>query len=125
MTIDDFEISTQFNDEYTTKERFYFENDVVKFWYKWKIATHQYQDGWSSSDNWKTKYQLILLIDIDDIDNKPLATVFNFFIVKQTEKKGLISIPHIEQLIKWIDKINIEKHIKENKYQQLKYVLSM
>lgn len=119
MNIADFNI---INDSYITKEHYFFENDVVQFWYRWKIEPFEFQDG---CDNWKTKYQLILLIDIVDIEIKPLATMFNFFIVKQVEKKGKQQQTHIEKLIECIEKINIVKHIKENDYNKIKYVLSL
>lgn len=80
-------------EEYISKERFWFENNKVQFWYRLYLNTHEFQPNWNPSE-WKTRYQVLLVVDDESIhENHDTSSMkeyrFGFFL-KEVEKKWKI-----------------------------------
>ena len=121
MNINDF---TKGYDEFISNDRFLFENDVVSFYYKWKIQYHE-----SSNDGiYKTDYELMLLVDDESIHPNHKDDLFDdvtcSFLAKKTTKREKYNKNVIENLIEKIDDIDIEKIVKKGKYQKIKSIIN-
>ena len=125
MTLEDFEKRDAFF-PYISKERFYFENDKVKFGYRLVMGYHQYQVGWS--DNWETLYQVLLLVDDEYIhpnhDTSLLKEIRFSYCLKSVEKRGKFSEEQLEKVLTSALKIKIENKIKVDKYQKILGILN-
>lgn len=64
MILNDF-IKEDNHYSWTSKEKFLFENNKVKFWYKLYLTTYTYQPGWDN--RYETKYQVLLVVDDESI----------------------------------------------------------
>lgn len=121
MNISDF---TENYDEFVSNDRFLFENDVVSFYYRWKIQYHQ-----SSNDGiYKTDYQLILLIDDESIHPNHRDDLFDdvtcSFLVKRISKKNKYDEAVVINLIEKIHNININNIIKKDKYNKILCIIN-
>lgn len=137
MTIKDF---NKIDDNtWVSKERFWFENDKVKFWYRWYILTYVYQPEWNANV-WKTRYQTLLVVDTESIHEKHRKSgirkyeksdilssfdiiTFGFFF-KEVERKGMLEEDYLDKIIVSTLKLKIENKIKVDKYQQIRGIIS-
>ncbi len=127
MSIKDFNVSEDLK-RYTTKERFWFENDVISFWYRFIIVCHEFTD-WNA--RYSTRYTLYMFPDDESIHESYKNDKSHFDIMKafldhyayglrEKTAKGRINETELEKMANCIDKINIESKIKVNKYQKIK-----
>ncbi len=123
MTLKDFNKEESFNISYNSKERFWFENDKVGFWYRIYLTSYTYQPGWD--DRLETQYQVLLVVDEESIhSNHELSNDawdkirFGFFL-KETIKRGKFSEEYMEKNLNSALKLIIENKIKENRYQKI------
>jgi hypothetical protein len=125
MTLQDFNKDEYGN--YTSKERFWFENDKVKFWYRLYLTTHTYQPGWSD-DVWETRYQVLLLVDDESVHENHKECFFphieHGFFLKEVEKRGKFSEGNLEKILNSALKLKIENKIKVDKYQKILGILN-
>ena len=131
MSIKDFNVSDDLK-RYTTKERFWFENDVISFWYRFIISCYEYTDWFA---NYSTRYSLYMFPDDESIhesyrnDKSHFNTMKSFldhyaYVLRVKEVKGRINEKELEKIANCIDKINIESKIKVNKYQKIKELVN-
>ena len=121
MTITDFKKEEGFT-SYISKEKFLFENDKVKFWYRIYLSTHTYQPTWNAND-WETSYQVLLVVDDESIHEKRKncfsKEVECGFLLKESNKKGHFDINNAEKVLNSALKVKIENKIKVDKYQKI------
>ena len=131
MSIKDFNLDDH-SKRYTTKERFWFENGVISFWYRYIISYHEYTDWFG---NYSTRYILYMFPDDESLhenyrnDAKHLSIMKTFldhyaYGLRKREVKGRINEKELEKIANCIDKINIESKIKVNKYQKIKGLIN-
>ena len=89
-------------EEYISKERFWFENNKVQFWYRLYLNTHEFQPNWNPSE-WKTRYQVLLVVDDESIhENHDTSSMkeyrFGFFL-KEVEKNGKFNENNLEKVL--------------------------
>lgn len=112
-------------EKYMSKERFWFENDKVKFWYRLMLNCHTYQDN--VSNNNMTKYQVFLVVDDESVHSR--YKVYHFkevehgFCLKKVEKTGNFDGQQLEKVLNSALKVKIENKIKVDKYQKIKGIL--
>lgn len=121
MTLQDFDKEGNFN-HYISKERFWFENKKVGFWYRIYLTSHTYQPDWG--DDFWTRYQVLLLVDDESIheNHKSKKFIFPFqrgFFLKEVEKRGEYNEETMEKILNSALKLKIENKIKEEKYQKI------
>ena len=122
MTLQDF-IKEEDHNAYNSKERFWFENDKVGFWYRIHLNTHTYQPD--SSDKWETRYQVLLVVDDESIHSNHERSNNSFdnyrfgFFLKETEKRGKFGEEQLEKVLNSALKIKIENKIKVDRYQKI------
>lgn len=126
MTLQDFE-QTNNMCEWISKERFWFENKKVKFWYRYVLTKHVYQPGWNA-DIWKTRYSILMLVDKESIHPSLQETypdfMFHTFLLKETEKRGKFSEEELEKVLNSALKLKIENKIKDMKYHRINGILN-
>lgn len=127
MLITDF-TKDKFGD-FISNDVFYFKNNIVDFYYKWKINAFTYQPGWN--DDWNTKYIVSILIDKDSRHENHQNTdyivedrLYCFDAQIKEIKHKKLNDKDLEKIIKGIDKIKIENKIKKNNYEQIKAILN-
>ena len=120
MTLQDF-IKDEYGN-YTSKGRFCFENDKVKFWYRLYLTSHVFQPGWCA-DTWETQYQVLLVVDDESIHPNHDTSMFKEYrfgyILKETIKKGKFNEEQLEKILNSALKLKIENIIKVEKYQKI------
>ena len=114
-------------EEYISKERFWFENNKVQFWYRLYLNTHEFQPNWNPSE-WKTRYQVLLVVDDESIhENHDTSSMkkyrFGFFL-KEVEKNGKFNENNLEKVLNSALKIKIENKIKVDSYQKIKGIIN-
>lgn len=113
-------------EEYISKERFWFENHKVKFWYRIYLTSYTYQPGWN--DRYETKYQVLLVVDDESIHpnhNTSLMKEYRFgYFLKETVKRGKFNEADMEKVLNSALKIKIENKIKVDKYQKILGILN-
>ena len=71
-----------------SKERFWFENDKVRFWYRLTLSAYTYQDSVFSGNT--TKYQVFLVVDDESVHSRykdyHFKEVEHGFLLKKVEK---------------------------------------
>ena len=125
MSIKDFYISDDYLKRYETKERFWFENEFISFWYRFIIGCHEYST-WGG--DWYTSYTLYLFPDDESIhesrkDNLTFMKIdLNAYAFRLRERriKGKIDEKVLDNIANSIDKINVESKIKVRKYEKIK-----
>ena len=67
MTLKDFENgnTTNYLCDLISKEKFWFENQKISFWYRIGLLKHEYQPSWGG-EYW-TRYQVMLLVDDESL----------------------------------------------------------
>ena len=112
-------------EKYMSKERFWFENDKVKFWYKLMLNCHTYQDSVFSGNT--TKYQVFLVVDDESVHSRykdyHFKEVEHGFLLKQVKKRGDFDKEKLEKILNSALKTKIENKIKVDKYQKIKGIL--
>ncbi len=129
MGTNDFYRSDDYLIRYETKERFLFENDTIRFWYRFIISCHEYQE-WNSQHF--TRYELYLFPDDESIhesrkENIPFMKIdiaAYGIILREKTRKGKFDEKEFEKLANAIDGINIESKIKVHKYQKIKGLIN-
>lgn len=108
-----------------SKERFWFENDKVKFWYRLTLSAYTYQDSVFSGNT--TKYQVFLVVDDESVHSRykdyHFKEVEHGFCLKKVEKRGDFDKEKLEKILNSALKIKIENKIKVDKYQKIKGIL--
>lgn len=110
-------------DHYKSKERFWFENAKVSFWYRIYLEAHTYQPGWN--DEWETRYQVSLIVDEESIhaNHVPSGNFFDIirfgFLLKETTKRGKFNETDAEKIVNSALKLKIENKIKVMAYQKI------
>ena len=126
MTLKDFNIEkcSDTSNSYNSKDRFWFENDKVGFWYRIYLTSYTYQPGWD--DRRETKYQVILIVDEEsihsshDLSHYALDRISRFgFLLKETIKRGKFDEEYLEKLLNSALKLKIENKIKVDRYQKI------
>lgn len=111
---------------YTSNDTFHFENENVSFNYKIVLKYHSFQDN--RFNQWKTTYQLILLVDDSSIHNSlletQLYTLTCSFFLKEKTKNGKFDEKFIYDFANSLDDKLIEKNIKVAKYQKILGILN-
>lgn len=122
MTLQDFEKTNDTYPEYISKDRFWYDNDKVKFWYRIVLTCHEYQPTWAA-DKYETKYEVYAQVDEESIhENKKcdFDKLFLFgFLLKNNIKKGKFNEEKAEQIINAALNVKIENKIKKDKYQKI------
>ena len=120
MTLDDFTKKDSSN-SYTSKERFWFENDKVKFWYRFYLNAHE-KEEWGNGI-YNTQYQVLLVVDDESIHESNRNACFKEytcgFILKEVVKRGRFSEEQLEKVLDSALKIKIENKIKVERYQKI------
>lgn len=125
MSIKDFYLSDDYLNHYETKERFWFQNDVISFWYRFVISYHEFSDWYN---NYSTRYTLYMFPDDESIHEsrkdylnsmKDDIGAYGIF-MKERTIKGRVDEKVLEKIANSIDKINIESKIKVHKYEKIK-----
>lgn len=123
MTLNDFK---EYNtNNFISKEKFWFENEKVSFWYRIHIVTYVLHIDWHS--NIKTKYQILVVVDDDSINEFYRNTLyfperFGFF-MKDVVKDGEFKQETAEKILNSALKLKIENKIKVNNYQKINGIL--
>lgn len=126
MKIEDFEKRDDKN--WFSKEVFTFENDVVRFNYKWFVNLFEYQEGYESWYN--SKYMIRLVVDDSSIheshgkDDLFSEYVFSFFMKEKVFHKRKFSEEDLVKVLDSIDKIKIEPKIKKQGYSRIKAMIN-
>ena len=111
---------------WVSKDKFLFENNKVKFWYRIYLTAYTYQPGWN--DRYETKYQVLLVVDDESIHpnhNTSLMKEYRFgFFLKETVKRGKLNEADMEKVLTSALKIKIENKIKVDKYQKILGILN-
>ena len=120
MNISDF---TEDYNAFISNDKFLFENDVVSFYYKWKIQYHQ-----SSNDGvYKTDYELMLVVDDESIHPNHKDDLFGdvtcSFLVNKITKMEKYNEMAVIKIIEKITNADIDKIVKKGKYQKIKSVI--
>lgn len=112
-------------EKYMSKERFWFENDKVKFWYRLTLSAYTYQDSVFSGNT--TKYQVFLVVDDESVHSRykdyHFKEVEHGFLLKQDKKRGDFDKEKLEKILNSALKTKIENKIKVDKYQKIKGIL--
>lgn len=122
MTLEDFEVDNKgYRCDWISKEKFWFENKKVAFWYRLGLIKFEYQPG--CSDYW-TRYQVLLMVDEESLheSRKPLNIYFPIedgYFIKEKEKRGRYNENDMEKLVNSALKLKIENVIKENRYEKI------
>lgn len=121
MTLQDFERNDMLH-EYVSKDRFLYENDKVKFWYRIVLTFHEYQPGYVPN-TYETRYEVYMQVDDESIHESKKCDFdkqFLFgFMLKQNVKKGKFNEDKAEKIINAALKVNMENKIKKDKYQKI------
>lgn len=132
MTLQDFNLLNQYGDDWVSKERFWFENDKVSFWYRLYINVFEFQPGWNPNE-YNTRYTIRLVVDtesihphhleIHELKKGDLISDFDLvsfgFSLKQVERNGRRDLAYIDKLIASALKLKIENKIKVDRYQKI------
>lgn len=125
MTINDF-IKKESSYSYISKERFWFENEKVKFWYRLYLNAHE-KEEWGNG-YYTTQYQVLLVVDDESIHESNRNASFKEytcgFSLKEVEKRGRFSEEQFEKVLDSALKIKIENKIKVEKYQKILGILN-
>lgn len=111
---------------YTSKERFWFENDRVRFWYRLYLEAFETEE-WGNSV-YSTRYQVCLVIDDESIHENHKATAFKErtcgFLLKAAETRGRFSEKQLEKVLDSALKLKIENKINDDGYQKVMGILN-
>ncbi len=112
-------------EKYISKERFWFKNNEVQFWYRLLLNAHTYQDSIFNGNT--TRYQVFLVVDDASVHSRykdyHFKEVEHGFVLKQTEKRGDFDDKLFEKILNSALKIKIENKIKIDRYQKIKGIL--
>ena len=129
MTLKDFENgnTTNYLCDLISKEKFWFENQKVSFWYRIGLLKHEYQPSWGG-EYW-TRYQVMLLVDDESLDKTINPSDYMFptqrgFFLKENEKRGHFNKETMEKILNSALKIKIENKIKMNNNQKITGILN-
>lgn len=126
MTINDFIKKESSYYSYISKERFWFENEKVKFWYRLYLNAHE-KEEWGNG-YYTTQYQVLLVVDDESIHESNRNASFKEytcgFFLKEIEKRGKFSEEQFEKVLDSALKIKIDNKIKVEKYQKILGILN-
>lgn len=125
MTLEDFNCVS--DNTYLSKERFWFENDKVAFWYRIRFSTFTSDDERLANVK-NTSYDVIMVVDDESIheNHKDMRLKHHScgFWLKRVEKRGEPTNEMIEKVLNSALKLKIENIIKKNKYQKIKGIIN-
>lgn len=106
---------------YISKDRFFFENNKVKFSYRYLVRIHVDQPHWDGVDY--ATYSILLLVDDESIHEKwrndSTKDIICSYLLREKTYKGNVNEVDFNKSIKGIESLKIENKIKIDKYQQI------
>lgn len=125
MTLADFNKQGE-STYWLSKDKFWFENKKVKFWYRLYLTAYTYQPGWGN--RYETKYQVILVVDDESIHpnhNTSIMKEYRFgYILKEAVKREAFNELIMEKVLNSALKIKVENKIKVGNYQKILGILN-